>query len=163
MSSIPEIISYLEFGRAELLNSIEGLSQRELTHIPIYEDWTVKDVLAHIIGWDQWILEILPLIRQNRADEIKGVNPDRFNRQTLAVWRDKPLSEVLTTIKTTHRQILDIIAGLDHVEIDMRHSRGKQTITIRSYVIDIMVEHERQHAEEIRQWREGLDRAIDPR
>ncbi|MBN1991408.1 MAG: DinB family protein [Anaerolineae bacterium] len=162
MGSIPEIVSYLEFGRAELLQSVAGLSHREMTQIPTFDDWTVKDVLAHIIGWDQWTLEILPLILQNRAGEIAGINPDVLNQQTVKIWRDKPLSEVLSTIHTTHRQILDIIAGLDHIEIDTRRARGEQTITIRSYVIDIMVEHERQHAEQIHQWREALDSSINP-
>jgi len=163
MSTISEIVSYLEFGRAELLNTVDGLSYREMTHIPIFDDWTIKDVLSHIIiGWDEWTLESLPLILRDRAGEVSAVDPDTLNQQSVQAWRDKPLSEVLTTIKTTHRQILDIIAGLDHKEIDMRHTRGQQIITIRSYVIDIMVDHERRHAEEIQMWRESLDSTINP-
>jgi hypothetical protein len=163
MSTISEIVSYLEFGRAEVLKSVDGLSYREMTQIPVFDDWTVKDVLGHIIGWDKWTLENLPLILQNRAGEVAAVDPDTLNQQSLEVWRDRPLSEVLTTIKATHRQILDIIANLDHKEIDMRRTRGEQIITIRSYVIDIMVDHERQHAEEIQLWRESLDSSINPR
>jgi uncharacterized damage-inducible protein DinB len=163
MSTISEIVSYLEFGRAEVLKSVDGLSHHEMTQIPIFNDWTVKDVLSHIIGWDEWTLESLPLIVQNRADEVAAVNPDTLNQQSLEVWRNKPLSEVLSTIKLTHQQILDIITNLDHKEIDMRRTRGEQIITIRSYVIDIMVEHERHHAEEIRLWRESLDSAINPK
>ena len=113
MSTISEIVSYLEFGRAELLNAVDGLSYREMTQIPIFDRWTVKDVLGHIIGWDEWTLEILPLILRDRAGEVSAVDPDTLNQQSVQAWRDKPLSEVLTTIKTTHRQILDIIAGLD--------------------------------------------------
>jgi len=163
MSTISEIVSYLEFGRAEFLKSVDGLSHREMAQIPIFDDWTIKDVLGHIIGWDEWTLESLPLILQDRAGEVSAVNPDILNQQSVQTWRDKPLSEVLTTIKATHRQILDIIAGLDHKEIDMRHTRGEQIITIRSYVIDIMVDHERRHAEEIQMWRESLDSAINPK
>jgi hypothetical protein len=163
MSTISEIISYLEFGRGELLKSVDGLSHQEMTQIPIFDKWTIKDLLGHIIGWDQWTLEILPLILQDRAGEISAVNPDTLNQQSVQAWREKPLSEIMNTIQTTHRQILDIIAGLDHKEIDMRHTRGEQIITIRSYVIDIMVDHERRHAEEIHLWRESLDSAINPK
>ena len=163
MSTISEIVSYLEFGRAAFLKSVDGLSSHEMTQIPVFDDWTVKDVLGHIIGWDEWTLESLPLILQDRAGEVSAVNPDTLNQLSVQTWRDKPLSEVLSTIKATHRQILDIIAGLDHKEIDMRHTRGEQIITIRSYVIDIMVDHERQHAEEIHMWRESLDSSINPK
>jgi hypothetical protein len=159
MSSIPAIISYLEFGRSELLKSIEGLSRRELTQIPIYDEWTVKDVLAHVIGWDQWVLEILPLILQNRADEIAEVDAEAHNRRSVEAWRDKSVGEVLTTLKSTHQQIVDMISVIDHVEIDLRRERKDRTITIRSYVIEVMVEHERQHAVEIEQWREAFSLA----
>jgi uncharacterized damage-inducible protein DinB len=57
---------------------------------------------------------------------------------------------------------VDILSAIDYVEIDKRHERNGRTITIRSYVIDIMVEHERHHAVEIEQWRQDLERAIDP-
>lgn len=163
MSTISEIVSDLEFGRAEVLKSVAGLSYREMTQVPVFDDWTVKDVLCHIIGWDEWTLENLPLMVQNRADEISAVNPDTLNQQSLEAWRDKPLSDVLTTIKTTHQKILDIITNLDHKEIDMRRTRGEKIVTIRSYVINIMIDHERQHAEEIQMWRESLDSSINPK
>jgi uncharacterized protein (TIGR03083 family) len=163
MSTISGIISDLEFGRAEILKAVVGLSHHEMTQVPIFDDWTVKDVLCHIIGWDEWTLANLPLILQNRASEISAVNPDTLNQQSLEAWHNKSLSEVLTTISTTHQKIVEIIASLDHKEIDMRRTRGEQTITIRSYVIDIMVDHERQHAEEIQQWREALDNSINPK
>ena len=161
MASIQTIISDLEYGRSQLLKSIEGLSVREMTEIPVYEGWTIKDVLAHIIGWDQRTLHTLPLMLQNRADEIPGVEVGDHNLDSVERWRDKPLVEVLTALKSTHRQILDILSPVDHVEIDMRRERNGRIITIRSYVIDVMMEHDRKHALEIEQWRKGLERAVD--
>jgi hypothetical protein len=69
---------------------------------------------------------------------------------------------VLAEVQSSHQQILDILSSVDHVEIDMRRQRNGRIITIRSYVIDIMVEHERQHAVEINQWRKDLDQVNDP-
>ncbi len=161
MSSIPAVISYLKFGRAEVLKAIEELSWRELTQTPVYEDWTMKDVLAHFIGWDQHVIEILPLIVQNRADEIAGVDPDDLNHGTAAAWRDKPLAEVLAAVKASHQQIIEMIAALNHKQIDLRHERQGRFITIRSYVIRMIVEHARQHAAEIHEWRAKLDEVID--
>lgn len=162
MGSIAEIVSELKYGRSILLESLEGLSKREMTEIPIYGDWTIKDVLAHIVGWDQRVLHTLPMILQDRASEVPGVEVEEYNQQSVAAWRDKSLAEVLAEIHTTHQQILDIITGIDHVEIDRRHERRGRIITIRSYVIDIMMEHERRHALEIEQWRKELEDAIDP-
>lgn len=162
MASIPAIISDLEYGRAELLKSIEGLSQRELTEVPIYPGWTVKDILAHILGWDERTVQILPLILQNRASEVTGVEVEEHNRETVQAWQDKSLADVLSAMSTSHHQIIQLLAPLDHKEIDLRRDRRGRPITIRSYVLDVMIEHERQHAAEINQWRKELDQAIDP-
>ncbi len=162
MGSISAIVSDLNFGRAKLLQAIEGLSQRELTQLPIYGDWTIKDVLAHVLGWDQRVLRTLPLMVQNRASEVPSVEVDEYNAESVAAWRERTLAEVLVEVESTHRQILDFISTLDHKEIDTRRERHGQTITIRSYVIDVMTEHERQHAAEIEQWRRKLEQSIDP-
>lgn len=162
MGSIADIIAYLEYGRATLLKSLEGLSKREMTETPVYGEWTIKEVLAHVIGWDQRVVEVLPLVVQDRADEIPNVEVEAHNQQSIAAWREKSLAEVLATIKATHQQVLNSIAALDHIEIDKRHERKGRIITIRSYIIDIMIEHQREHAVEIGQWRKDLDEAIDP-
>ena len=44
-----------------------------------------------------------------------------------------------------------------------RRERNGRVITIRSYVIDVMMEHDRQHAVEIEQWRKELEQQIDPK
>src|SRR5574341_2007231 len=89
LDSIPETVSDLKYSRGELLHSIAGLSRRELTEIPIYPGWTIKDVLAHVIGWDQRVLKTLPLMLQNRASEVASVEVDDFNRESVNAWRDK--------------------------------------------------------------------------
>lgn len=144
------------------MQAIEGLSRRELTELPIYEGWTIKDVLAHVLGWDQRVLRTLPLMVQNRASEVPSVEVDEYNAVSVAAWRDRSPAELLVEVQSTHRQIVDAIAALDHKEIDTRRERHGQIITIRSYVIDVMTDHEREHAAEIEQWRRKLEQSIDP-
>ncbi|GIK43035.1 MAG: hypothetical protein BroJett011_68680 [Chloroflexota bacterium] len=163
MTNIPAIISDLKYGRTRLLQAIEGLSRRELTELQIYEGWTIKDVLAHVIGWDQRVLRTLPLMLQNRASEVASVEVDDFNRESVQSWRDKSLAEVLSEVQSTHQRILEILSGLDHKEVDMRRERHGRIITIRSYVIDVMIEHDREHAAEIELWRKNLEQSVDPR
>ena len=162
MSSIEDIIAYLEYGRSSLLKSIEGLSKHEMTEIRVFDGWTIKELLAHVIGWDKRVVQVLPLVVQDRADEIPDVEVEAHNQQAIGVWQDRSLEEVLTEIQSTHQQVLDCIAALDHIEIDKRHERKGRIITIRTYIIDVMIEHQREHAIEIEEWREDLDRAIDP-
>lgn len=162
MISIAEVVSYLQFSRSLLLKSIEGLSQRELTETPIYNGWTIKDVLAHIVGWDRRTVNTLSFIAADRAGEVPGIDVETFNRQSVAVCADKTVAEVLAEAEELHRHIIDMITHMDYKEIDRRHDRNGRVITIRSYVIEIMAEHERAHAAEIELWREQLEKSIDP-
>lgn len=161
MQNIPDIISDMKYGRETLLNSIEGLSHRELTQVEIYPGWTIKDILAHLIGWDQRVIKNLKLIAQNRASEIPRIDVEGQNHEALVEWRDNTFAEVLAAVQDSYRQIIEIIAATDYHEIDRRHERNGRFITIRSYVIENMVEHERQHAAEIALWRKKLPEHID--
>jgi hypothetical protein len=160
--TMTEISTFLKYGHNALLEVVTGLSQREMTSVPVYDTWTVKDVLAHIIGWHRRVLTILPLILEDHAGEVTGVDVDAFNRQSLAAVHDLSPLMVLTAMKSTFQQIHNIITKLDPVEIDKRRDRNGRIITIRSYVIDIMVEHERKHALELEAWRKQQEQSIAP-
>jgi hypothetical protein len=99
---------------------------------------------------------------QNRASEVASVEVDAFNRESVNAWRDSSLAEVLAEVQVVHRQVVEMISALDHTEIDLRRERHGRIITIRSYVIDIMTDHDREHAAEIELWRKNLEQSIDP-
>ncbi|MCB0163742.1 MAG: DinB family protein [Anaerolineae bacterium] len=162
MASIPEMVSYLKYGRAVLFDAIAGLSRRELTAVEIYPGWTIKEVLAHIIGWDEQVIKNLVLIKQGQADQIDYLDAQEHNRAAVARWRDHSWREVLAAVHHSYQQIIDMIAALDFPDIDRRYERRGRVITIRSYIIETMVEHIRQHAAEIELWRQTLDDGIDP-
>lgn len=162
MATMPEIVSYLKYGRAVLFEAIAGLSRRELTEVEIYPGWTIKEVLAHIIGWDEQVIKNLVLIKHGQADQIDYLDAQEHNRTAVAHWRDHSWREVLAAVHHSYQQIIDMIAALDFPDIDRRYERRGRVITIRSYIIETMVEHIRQHAAEIELWRQSLDEDIDP-
>jgi len=101
MSTIPSIISDLKYGRSTLLKAIEGLSKRELTEIPIYDNnWTIKDVLAHIIGWDHRVIKALPLILQDRAGDVPSVDVQKHNEQSVAASSNISFADVMAGVKS---------------------------------------------------------------
>ncbi len=153
MASIESIVADFKYGRAEILRAIAGLSEAELTEVLVYEAWTIKDILAHLIGWDEWVISILPLITEARADEIPLINREAYNQQTLNLWQTKSVDEIQQKLQETHEAVVHMLSNLDYVEIDTRHERDGRVITIRSYVVDVVEEHERQHAAEILAWR----------
>lgn len=162
MNEVDSILADLKLSREALLQSVEKLTQREATRLEIYEGWTVKDVLAHIIGWDQRAVQNLDLLLTGRGDEIPPVDAQTYNQQMVEAWRDKPFGEVLFTVEAGHNQLLDALAAMGEVEIDTRRSRQSKTVTIRSYIIHMVLEHDAAHLEDIQIWRRQMDKKIDP-
>jgi hypothetical protein len=80
----------------------------------------------------------------------------------MAAWRDKSLPEVLSALQASHQQVIALLSALDYVEIDLRRERQGRTITIRSYAVNLLEEHDREHAHEIKVWRETLDQIFEP-
>jgi len=168
MTTISSIIDELKLGREALLKSLDGLSQRELTELEFYPPampnevgWTVKDLLAHLIGWDERALTLIPLLLQNYATKI-WVQTDEYNQKLVGQWRDKPLSEVIVAVKNNHRRLVDLLNATTMTAIDMRRECDGRVLTIRSYFIDELRDHEEQHTAEIVQWRHNLEQQIDP-
>lgn len=162
MPSLSDIVAYIKFGRETLLKSIAGLSKRELTQLEIYPGWSLKEVLAHIAGWDQRVISNLELICQGRAGDITSVEADAYNQASVAARQDRSVQEILAEMAGNHHRIIELISQLDYPDIDRRHERNGRFITIRSYVIEIMIEHERRHTAEIELWRKELQQQIDP-
>ncbi len=168
MITISTVITELKLSREALLKALDGLSKRELTQLDFYPPrttnevgWTVKDLLAHLIGWDERALNFVPLLLQNYATEI-SVQIDEYNQQLVEIWRDKSLSEVITTVKNNHRRLVDMLNATTMTAIDMRRECDGRIITIRNYFIDELRDHEEQHTAEIEQWRQNLEKQIDP-
>ena len=161
MSTISEVVSYLKYGREVLFDAIEGLSYRELTEEEIYEGWTIKDVLAHIIGWDEQVIKNLELIKAGHADKVSNPDVDEHNHDSMETWHDTSWSSVLAAVHHSYEQIIHLISAMDYADIDRRYERQGRPFTIRSYIIETMVEHIRQHSAEIELWRQALHEDID--
>jgi len=50
-----------------------GLDERTLTESPVFDDWTAKDLLAHVAAWDELYTERIALILAGRKEETTGI------------------------------------------------------------------------------------------
>ena len=50
-----ELVAKLTANRDELLNLFSGLTEDQLTNIPVVGEWTIKDAIGHVSYWEQVI------------------------------------------------------------------------------------------------------------
>jgi hypothetical protein len=129
--------------------SYAGLSEARLIEPGVAENWSVKDILAHVTTWEEEGLKYLPLIiaggRPPRYVTYGGL--DAFNAQMTAQKRGLSLSEILTQLDETHRRLIEFIQGVPEDQF-ATETRFRHRLRLDTY------SHYALHAEMIRGWRQ---------
>src|SRR5258708_40245141 len=145
-----QLLKQLEKAWAAIKESYDGLSDSQLTEPGIMDNWSVKDILAHVTTWEEEALKYLPLIitggRPPRYIQYGGI--DAFNAQMTEQKRGFALSDVLRRLDETHRRLIDYIQSVPD-EHFTRETRFRRRLRLDTY------SHYPQHARAIREWREG--------
>src|SRR5215472_18475202 len=109
-----QLLKELEKAWRTFEESYAGLSDSQLMEPGVIEDWSVKDILAHVSTWEEEALKYLPLIltggRPPRYIQFGGI--DAFNAQRAEQKRDLALSEVLRQLEEMHRLLLDFLQSV---------------------------------------------------
>ncbi len=79
--------------------------------------FSVKDLLAHIIDWEQrmlqWINESFSgIVPQRPAPGMTWDDLDKLNQQTYLDNKDRPLDEVISTSEESYSRVLNVIQDL---------------------------------------------------
>lgn len=129
--SIEEIVTRVAAGHERLLQAIAPLTDAQLQAPVLPNQWSVKDVLAHLSFWDQRLLHAIepqggpdasrlapPLIADIPYDEqwLTTVNARIYARN-----RQRSLGEVLAEFAETRARLLAVVASLspqDLVDLD---------------------------------------------
>ncbi len=151
-----QLLKQLEKAWAALKEAYVGLSDSQMTEPGVMDNWSVRDILAHVTTWEEEALKYLPLIltggRPPRYIQYGGI--DAFNAQMTEQKRSLPLSDVLRHLDETHRRLIDYIRSVPE-EHFTRETRFRHRLRLDTY------SHYPKHARAIREWRErsGDERA----
>ena len=148
-----DLLREMEAGFADLLSTVDGLSEEQMTRV-WYGDWSVRDILAHVAGWHRE--EIAMLERMARGERpvpesADYTDDDAWNARFAARWRAASAGEVLAELNASKEAYLAAALRLP----EERFEEGR---TARRLVQQGCIEHYREHADEIREWRkrEGI-------
>ena len=148
---VQRLLDRLEAAWAALTDSYAGVPESKLTEPGVVDDWSVKDVLAHVTSWEEEALRHLPLI-------IAGGTPpryaaqggiDAFNARAAEAGRRLSLAEVLRRRDETHARLLEFIRS-QPAGTFAGQTRARRRLRLDTYG------HYPQHTAAIRAWRERL-------
>jgi hypothetical protein len=145
------LLKRLDAAWTALADSYAGMSDVQLVEHGVVDDWSVKDILAHVTTWEEEALQHLPLI-------IAGGTPpryaaqggiDAFNARATEAGRRLSLAEVLRRRDETHARLLDFIRSQPDGTFGAQ-TRARRRLRLDTY------SHYPEHTAAIRAWRERL-------
>jgi len=147
------LLVQLDAERAVLLQQLEGLDEKTLIGVPVMDDWTVRDILAHIAAWDRWELQEMKHMLAGHPPDLTAVRDvDSFNEVIVAMWRERALAEVLDEMNEARAQWVDWMKKVPVVEFFRQRMFGGQDWSFMNCV-QVQLQHDREHAAQIKLWK----------
>jgi DinB family protein len=149
-----QLLAKLDAAWTALTESYAGLPDSLLAEPGVVEDWSVKDILAHVTTWEEEALKYLPFIVERRTPPRYSVQYggiDAFNALRTEQKRGLSLDEVLSGMEETHRRLIEYVRGVPEEQIT-RETPFRHRLRFDSY------RHYLTHAQAIREWREERER-----
>lgn len=145
-----QLLKKLEQAWAAFTASYAGLSEAQMVQPGVTQDWSVKDIVAHVSWWEEEALKHLPHILEGGrppryADLYGGI--DAFNAQMTGLKRDLPLQEVLRQQAVTHARLLDYLRSAPGEQL-AAETRFRRRLRLDTY------SHYPEHTRAILAWRE---------
>ncbi len=155
---------------ARLYAAIQGVDETLLCTQPVTGDWTVKDLLGHMVYWNQeFRLDIAMILRGEHpgydhrisgSDDFNDWNQGQYQRK-----KDLPLETILAEVEEDRREAVALIEGLEPPDYRKRgvtpwkakpglvigEPDPKDTDTVET-LVSFHWRHMNQHLREIERW-----------
>lgn len=148
-----ELLDELEADFQKLREAVEGLTDEQMLRV-WYGDWSVRDILGHIIGWHHEMDDVLERIARGEKPVPEGVDyndPDPWNQKFADTWNRASPAAVLEELNASK----DLFVKAAQMVPEERFEEGRAAYRI---IKASGTDHYREHTPEIVEWRkkEGI-------
>jgi len=128
-------------------------------------EWSVKDLLVHVAGWEGWLVDLLRLVAQGETPDfptfaLTGDDIQRFNERVVAERRDDTWEQVLAAHHQAVEGILQALEVLpENTLMDPRHLAWTAGSPLAAMVAACTYRHYREHLEHLAKEDSKLNKA----
>jgi hypothetical protein len=135
-------------GRERLRAALASLPQLALLD-RVDDEWTRKDVIAHIGAWERRLVDLLERLRRGEWPDDEG-ETDELNARMFANDRDRPLADVLRGETADWDRFVTAVEGMTDEELFDPHAFGwTQGDPFVEWVTANASEHVDEHLEQL--------------
>jgi hypothetical protein len=150
MSQKEELLKKLDDGYAAFKATFEGVSQDKAAQ-PFVDDWSLKEVLAHVAGWHIEMTGALGRMARGERPTPEGVDysdSDDWNARFVAARGSAQYGDVLSELDESFTGFRAAVEALP----EDRFEPGR---TVDRIVHTSGINHYLEHVEQIREWRKS--------
>lgn len=155
-----QLLARLGAERSYLLRQFWGLDEHTLSTIPVTDDWTAKDILAHIAFWDGLATERLSRMVNGRIHELTAVGDpttiEATNRDRHTQFKELPLETTLAMLLKERSGFHTLLNRITDHDLHRRLRLGDGHRTRPRTWANGRWRHDAHHAQTLATWRQAL-------
>jgi hypothetical protein len=128
----------------------------------IYPGWSIKELLAHMTGWDDATIDSLRAHVIGRPPSVPAIHSlDKYNDGTVSSRKDLNYNQVLKEWRLTRHVLRTIIEQMpeDKFFEPLIVPWGREaTVT---YLVDMFREHEQEHIHDLNEWLKHQEKPLE--
>lgn len=152
MSRIQEIIDKSTESQTIMLGIVERIDPEK----KVYPEWKIKEVLAHLAGWDEaTTASVRSFLDKTRPEVVAHEGVDVYNAKSVSTRGELPLEHIIREYKLERQKLLMALRELkeEDVEALIIYPWGSEGSIYE--LVYRMAAHEANHAKEIEEVLEG--------
>lgn len=145
------LLAELDTEWANIERICTGLSAAEMVKPGLEDEWSVKDILAHLAAWDKYLLDRLSYVMSGKPPLYPVMTTwddvHRFNAQVYAENKDRPLTSVVIEFRNLYRDVMTVLETMDESLLDQPYSYDfpDDKLTMLQLIRANTCNHYRQH------------------
>ena len=150
-----QAVRHIESTRRSTLAFIKTLPEEAIARPRTLDQWSVKDLLAHLMSCDEETVRRFKLIGRGRGDQIfwfrSMADADRFNAREVGKARRLGTAAVLARMAKAHD---DVIEWLERLPIESLRDPSHEWTVVEWLPVPGW-RHEQGHLSEVKDWWRG--------
>lgn len=143
--------------REKLVQSFATLDDTLLDVPGVVGEWCVRRALAHLLSWDAWGVTAITALE--RGEDVAEPDDDRMTREWLEHTRSLTGLELQRLLRTSRAEMIAQLSTMSDSERSQeRYDLGGHPMSPDEF-IDGFIDHDAEHASEIRAWRKARGNA----
>ncbi|GAB1421546.1 hypothetical protein MASR2M15_17170 [Anaerolineales bacterium] len=140
-------------GRAEFAALWQDLPEAAMTLRPgVQEDWSVKDLIAHIVWWERYLMERVDVWLKGDPPLTTGDDYNAINARILAENRDRDLADVLADFDQSYQALQSQMRRLSDTQLNDRQSYATKGARILDYYAGNTFGHYEEHSDDLKRF-----------